>query len=133
MSESPSLSENITPSNQEVEKDVKEERKIDVKKLVSVVPPPTSLFSRQTSSVKEKRLRLKYDSSVKEGEAKVSSALARELGIKEYIEITVAGKKRFKLKTIVVDGLDTNYVNVNPDQMKRLGIANNSICTIRSI
>ncbi len=137
MFEPPSLDENTTSSSKEIgediEKDVKEDTKIDIKKLVSIVPPPSTLFSRQKSGAREKRLRLKYDSSVREGEAKVSSVLAREIGIKEYIEITVAGRKKFKLKTVIVNGLDANYVNVNPDQMKHLGISDNSICTIRSV
>lgn len=137
MSESSGLSGGKTTSSQEVGKEeeieLEEGAKVDIKKLVSIVPPPSSLFSRQRSGIREKRLRLKYDPNVREGEIKISSVLAREMGVKEYIEITVAGRKRFRLKAIIVDELDANYVSVNPDQMKHLGISDNSICTIRPI
>uniref|UniRef100_A0A7J3JNG7 Uncharacterized protein n=1 Tax=Ignisphaera aggregans TaxID=334771 RepID=A0A7J3JNG7_9CREN len=137
MSGSSKFGENTMSSEQgveekeEIKKGEEGETKIDVKKLVSIIPPPATLFSKQKSGVREKRLRLKYDSSVKEGEAKVSSMLAREMGIKDYIEVTVAGRKRIRLKVVIVDELDANYVNVNPDQMKHLGVSDNSICTIR--
>jgi len=115
-----------------VEEDIKEE-KIDVKKLVSIVPPPSSLFSKQRQGVKEKRLRLKYDSNAKEGEARISIVLAKELGVKDYVEVTVAGKKRFRLKAIIVEDLDAYHIGVNHDQMRQLGISDNSICTIRPV
>lgn len=134
MSESPSLDVDEVDRNREMdreEKEVEEGIRTDIRKLISVIPPPSLLFSRQRSTVKEKRLRLRYDPSVGEGEIKVSSALAREIGIKDYVEVTVAGKKRFRLKAIVADELDASYVNVNPDQMRHLGISDNSICTVR--
>ena len=107
------------------------EEKVDIKKLVSIVPPPSSLFSKQRSGVKERRLRLRYDLDAKEGEARISQILARELGIKDYIEVTIAGKKRFKLKAVIIDSIDASYIGVNPEQMKHLGVSDNSICTIR--
>ncbi len=113
---------------------VKEEKKIDVKKLVAVVPPPTMLFAKkQTTQVREKRIRLRYAPDVSPEEAKICSRLAKELGIGEYLEITVAGRKRFRFKAVIDDNVPYDYVYVNPDLMKQNGIADNSICTIRGV
>lgn len=119
----------LTVSGEDKEK----QEKIDIKKLVAVIPPPNVVFSKQKKSVKEKRIRLSYDPSVGKDEAKISTALASELGIKDYLEISVASRKKFKFKAIVIDGLPSNTVYVNPDIMKMHGVADNSICTIRSL
>ncbi|RLG76793.1 MAG: hypothetical protein DRO12_03835 [Thermoprotei archaeon] len=111
----------------------KAQQKVDIKKLVAVVPPPTMLFGGKAKKVREKRIRLRYDNSVKPDEAKISKRLAEELGIKDMLEITVAGKKRFRFKAIIIDSALGDYVFVNPDLMKENGIADNSICTIRSV
>lgn len=111
---------------------VEREEKVDIKKLVAVVPPPTVLFGREKKVLKEKRIRLSYDTSIGKDEAKVSKALAEELNIRNFLEITVAGKKRFKFKAIIVDSLPNDIVYVNPEVMKVHGVADKSICTIRS-
>lgn len=112
--------------------EIEQHEKIDLKKLLAVIPPPSEVLSRKKQGVKEKRLRLLYDNSVNEDEAKISSSLAKELNIKDYVEISVAGKKRFKLKAVINDSASPNFVYVNPELMKKNGIADNSICTIRA-
>lgn len=107
--------------------------KVDVKKLVAVVPPPAILFAKERKGIKEKRVRLLYDSSLNKDEAKISKALAKELNVKEYIEITVAGRKKFRFKAIVVDANEPDVVYVSPETMKAHGIADKSICTIRGV
>jgi anaerobic selenocysteine-containing dehydrogenase len=106
--------------------------KVDIKKLVSIIPPAAELFGKRQKGPKEKRIRLLYDESVSEEEAKISPALAKELGIKDFVEISVAGRKRFRLKVRIDENASPNYVYVNPELMKRNGVANNSICTIRA-
>ncbi len=116
------------------ETEVKEERKIDIKKLVAIIPPPTMLQSMKKSrqvQVKEKRIRLRYSPDVSPEEAKISPQLAKELDISDYLEITVAGRKRFKFKAIIDENTPYDIVFVNPDLMRQNGVADNSICTIR--
>lgn len=116
------------------EEKVHEEKqeKTDIKKLLAVIPPPNTVLSKQKKAVKEKRVRLLYDPSLNRDEAKVSNTLADELGIKDYLEISVAGRKKFKFKAMVVEGLSNDVVYVNPELMKMHGVADKSICTVRS-
>lgn len=109
-----------------------ESGKVDIKKLIAVVPPPSVLFAKQKRVVKEKRIRILYDPSVGEEEAKISKTLAEELGISHFLEVSVTGKKRFKFKAVVVDSIPNDVVLVNPEVMMNNGVANNSICTVRS-
>lgn len=111
---------------------VDQQEKVDIKKLVAVVPPPTTLFAKGKKVQKERRIRLAYDASVGKDEAKISKALADELSIKNYLEITVAGKKRFKFRVVTLDSIPNDVVYVNPEVMKLHGVADKSICTIRS-
>ncbi len=109
----------------------KEQRKLDVKKLVAVIPPPSVLAARKQVQLREKRIRLRYSPDVPPDQAKISSRLAKELGITEYVEMTVAGRKRFKFKAIIDDSVPYDYIYVNPDLMRQYGIADNSMCTVR--
>lgn len=109
-----------------------EENKIDIRKLVAVVPPPSMLLSKHKKVLKEKRVRLVYDPSIEKDEAKVSKVLADELGIKDFIEVSIAGKKRFRFRAVIIENMSNDIVYVNPDVMKIHGVADNSICTIRS-
>jgi len=108
------------------------ERKVDVKKLVAVIPPPSMLFGARGRRQREKRIRLRYAEDVKREEARVPKRLAEELGIRDALEITVAGKKRFRFKAVIDERLGGDYVYVNPELMRENGIADNSICTIRA-
>ncbi len=123
--------ESTTPDT--VIEDVEKQEKVDIKKLLSVVPPPSVLFSKQKQGTREKRIRLRYDQNIGTDEAKISPSLARELGIKEYVEISVTGKKRFRLKAVISDSIPPDSVYINPDPAKRFGISDNSICTIRAV
>ncbi len=106
-----------------------EERRID--KILDFIPSASQL--KETRKVlREKRVRIRYDDDLDEEEARISSRLARELGIKEYLEIVVAGKKRFAFKAIIEDDVEENIVYVNGDLMEEHGIADNSIATVRA-
>jgi len=106
--------------------------KIDVKKLIAVIPPPAMLYSRQRQTqISEKRIRLRYDPDTPADQAKISPRLAKELGIKEYVEVTVAGRKRFRFRAVIDDNVSYDCILVNPDLMRQNGIADNSICTVR--
>ncbi|NPA96858.1 MAG: hypothetical protein GXO32_04595 [Crenarchaeota archaeon] len=120
--------ERATP---EAEGEEREQRKLDVKKLVAVIPPPSALMGRRQGQAREKRIRLRYCPDVSPEQAKISSRLAKELGITEFVEMTVAGRKRFRFKVVIDDTVPYDYIFVNPDLMRQYGIADNSMCTIR--
>ncbi len=106
-----------------------EERRID--KILGFIPSASQL--RETRKVlREKRVRIRYDDDLDEEEARISFRLARELGIKDYLEIVIAGKKRFAFKAIIEDDVEENIVYVNGDLMEEHGIADNSIATVRA-
>lgn len=107
-------------------------RKIDVSKLVSIIPSPSELW-REEKKLTEKRIRVKYEESLPENTAKISSELAKALDISkdDYVEIVVSGKKKFIYKIIIEDGLDPNIVYCNPSELSVKGVADNSIATIR--
>ncbi len=107
-------------------------QKIDIKKLVSIVPPASELRRRQ-KLLREKRIRIKYDESLPEGAAKIPKDLAKMLGINDgdKIEIVVAGKKKFVFTATIIDETGTNYVYVYPAELEEKGVADNSIATLR--
>ncbi|MFQ6124059.1 MAG: hypothetical protein ACE5R6_05560 [Candidatus Heimdallarchaeota archaeon] len=80
--------------------------------------------------MKELRRRIVYDESLRPGDAAVPKKLKEELEIDDMVEIVVAGKKRLTFKAKEVES-DVEQVFVCPDDMKTLGIADNSIATIR--
>jgi hypothetical protein len=120
-------------AEEEVHEEEKPQEKMDLKRLLAVIPPPSEVLSRKRQGIKEKRIRLLYDSNISEEEARISPFLARELGAKEYVEVSVAGKKRFRLKVNIDENISPDYVYVNSELMKKNGVANNSICTIRAV
>jgi hypothetical protein len=105
--------------------------KADIKAALSLIPPASALKSRERRLL-EKRIRLKYDPSLEREEAKVSPQLARELDIKDKLEIVVAGRHRFVFRAIIDDEVEYNRVHVNPELMEENGVADNSIATVRS-
>lgn len=110
----------------------KPQQKIDIKKLVSIVPPASELRRRQ-KLLREKRIRIKYDDNLPEGVAKVPKELAKMLGINDgdKIEIVVAGKKKFVFTATIIDEPGTNNVYVYPAELEEKGVADNSIATLR--
>ncbi len=102
-----------------------------IAKLLEAIPPASQLKARQRT-LREKRIRLRYDPSLRPEQAKVKASLARELGIEDMLEIVVAGRHRFVFHAIIEDDLEDNRVYVNPDLMEEHGIADNSIATVRA-
>lgn len=119
------MSEERTPEKEEVKLE-----KPDVAKLLSIIPPASALRQKQRK-MREKRVRLKYDDTLEREQAKINPRLAKELGITDLLEITVAGRHRFALRAIIDESVDENRVHVNPDLMEENGIADNSIATVR--
>jgi len=114
---------------QSKEEEVYPQRKMDVKALAAVVPPATSLFSRQ-KVLQEKRIRVRYG-EVEENQIKINPQLASQLGITDTAVLVVAGKKRFTMNVIIDESVPMDIVIANPQLMKDNGVADNSIATIR--
>jgi len=124
-----------TPEKENEQKPVAQEgeaKKIDIKKLVSIVPPASELRKRE-KILREKRIRIRFDESLPEGAAKVPKDLARMLGIKEgdKIEIVVAGRKKFVFTATLIDEEGANLVYVYPEDLREKGVSDNSIATLR--
>ena len=120
------MSEERAPEKEEIKLE-----KPDVAKILQTIPPASALRQRQRK-VREKRIRLKYDDTLDREQAKINPRLAKELGITDLLEITVAGRHRFALRAIIDETVEENRVHVNPDLMEENGIADNSIATVRA-
>jgi hypothetical protein len=78
----------------------------------------------------ELRRRIIYDESLQPGVAAVPKVLKEELEIEDSVEIVVSGKRRLTFKAKEIES-EEERVHVCPDDVKGLGISNNSIATIR--
>ena len=110
----------------------KKKAKIDVTKLVSIIPPASEL-RRKEERIKEKRIRVRWDESLPQGIARISKELANMLGIKDgdTIEIVVAGRHKFLFKATIVEEGSINEVYCNPEELREKGVADKSIATVR--
>lgn len=107
-------------------------KKTDVSKLASIIPPASELFKKE-KILSEKRIRVKYDTSLSEDRIKIHKDLASMLGLKQddNVELVIAGKKRFVYKAMLVDNIDQEVVFCNPNILVKNGVADNSIATVR--
>lgn len=80
----------------------------------------------------ERRMRVKKNESVKEGEAKINPQTAANLKISSTLEVVVSGKRKMVLSAIPSQEVPSAEIWANPDDMIRSGVADNSIATIRS-
>lgn len=112
-------------------KEEKEEKKVDIKSLVSIIPPASSL-KKSKSPPKEKRVKMKKRPDVDQGVLLISSKLAEELGIKDEAEVSVKGR-RSKFKVIIQDGLSDLEIWANDADMMKLGLEDNSTVVIRAV
>ncbi|RLE94556.1 MAG: hypothetical protein DRN04_03195 [Thermoprotei archaeon] len=84
------------------------------------------------SERREKRLRLRRKDNVSRGLAKMNSKAAEFLGIKDSLEVVIAGKKRLYFRVLVSEDVPENEVWCNEDELREYGIADNSIATCRA-
>lgn len=81
----------------------------------------------------EKRLRLRRKDDTDKGIGKLSPATLKYLQIGDRFEVVVAGKKKMELKAIPLPDIPENEVWINTEEMRFLGLADNSIATIRRV
>ena len=108
-----------------------EEKKVDVKSLVNIIPPASAL-KKTKQQVKEKRVKMKKRSDIDQGVILMSSKLASELNIKDEAEVSVKGRRN-KFKVIIQDGLPDNEVWGNDADMLKLGLEDNSTVSVRAV
>jgi len=108
-----------------------EEKKVDVKSLVSIIPPASAL-KKNTKQIKEKRVKMKKRADIDQGLILMSAKLAKELNIKDEAEVSVKGR-RSKFKVIIQDGLPDNEIWGNAEDMLKLGLEDNSTVSVRAV
>ncbi|BDC19170.1 hypothetical protein [Acidianus sp. HS-5] len=108
------------------------EKKVDIKSLVNIIPPASALKNREKEPPKEKRVKAKKKPEVDEGTIIISNKLVSQMKIKNEVEISVKGK-RLRLKVISQDGLQDIEVWLNPSDTLKLGLEDNSTVTLRVV
>ena len=116
---------------EEVEEAQPERPRGSIRDILAVIPPATSLKARE-KKVREKRVRLRYDDSLPPEKAKMNPSLAKELGVTEKIEVSVARRHRFVFHVILDESIEEGFIHVNPELMEEHGVADGSIATVRS-
>ncbi len=106
-------------------------RKIDIRAALSMIPPATQYFARERR-VRERRIRLRFHNELKEGIAKINPSLARELGIRDQVEVVVAHRRRFRYKVELDEQVPANEIWVNGERLPEYGVADNTIVTVRA-
>ena len=107
------------------------EKKFDIKMLTAIIPPAREL-KPEIKKVTERRIRVRRRDEVKREYAYVNPKLAKELGVEEYVEVVVAGRKKFRLKAILKDEVPEREVWCNSELLRENGVADNSIATVRA-
>ncbi|ARM75781.1 hypothetical protein [Acidianus manzaensis] len=117
--------------NREKEEGEKE-HKVDIKNLVSVIPPASALKNKEKAPPKEKRVKIKKKADIDEGTIIISNKLKNSMKIGNEVEISVKGKK-LRLKVISQDGIGEIETWANPADMLKLGLEDNSTVTLRAL
>jgi len=113
------------------------ETKIDVSKLVAIIPPASEIIGKKKESgISEKRIRIRFDKNLNKPIARVPSTIAQLIGIKsgDIVEVVVAGRKKAEFTAEVFEAKPgEEVVYVYPADLERQGVADNSIATIRKV
>ncbi len=117
----------------------KESTEEGVEKPKLIIPPflvPSTFKKEEKKARLERRLRIRRKREVDEGKAMINPELAKELEIKDKVEIVVVGggsrERKYIMLTVLNDKVPKSEVWCNEEEMRRLGIADNTIATIRS-
>jgi hypothetical protein len=80
----------------------------------------------------ERRMKVRKKVDVAPDTARINTNTAKELQIKDKLEIVIAGKKKLELTVLPLDDIPPNEVHCNDATLTKAGIADNSIATIRA-
>lgn len=81
---------------------------------------------------RERRLRLRWNERVPEGQAWMNEETMKELDITGEIEVVIAGKKRYRFTAMPREGVPRNEVWCNEEELREHGIADRTIATVRA-
>ncbi|EZQ03137.1 MULTISPECIES: hypothetical protein [Acidianus] len=112
--------------------DEDKEKKIDIKSLVNIIPPASSLKNKGKNPPKEKRVKMRERNDIDEGIVIISNKLLSQLQIFNEAEISVKGKK-IKVKVISQETVPEIEVWANKSDLLKLGITDNSTVTLRAL
>jgi hypothetical protein len=119
------------------EEGVAKESKVDISKLVAVIPPASEVLGKKKEAVlPEKRVRIRFERGLDKPIARIPSSIAQLLGVKsgDLVEVVVAGKKKAVFTAEVVESKPgEEVIYVYPAELEKQGVADNSIATIRKI
>ena len=107
-----------------------EEKKENIKNVLSLIPPASALKGEK-KELKEKRVKLRKKPEVDKGVIIVPEKTAKELGIKDEVEVSVKGR-RHVFKAITLDKIPEYEVWGNPEDLAVMGLEDNSTVTIRA-
>jgi len=82
--------------------------------------------------VRERRLRVRRRDEVPRGQARMNHKAMEYLGIKDKVEIVIGGKKRYVFRALALDSVPENEIWCNADELKELGVADNTIAAARA-
>jgi hypothetical protein len=97
---------------------------------------PDTYIKEERKEVRERRLRVRRRDDVEEGKAMLNPQIASELGIAGKVELVLVGggsrERRYVMDAILNDKVPRGEVWCNANELRRLGIADNSIATVRA-
>ena len=80
----------------------------------------------------ERRLRIRRESNVHEGYAKMNPKAMKYLKIDNKVEVVIGGSKRITFKVLSSEDVPENEVWCNEDELRTLGISDKTIATCRA-
>lgn len=105
------------------------------KLLIPSFLTPSGIKGEERKERRERRLRIRRRNDVDEGKAKMNPEVMKELDIADTVEVVLVGggsrERRYVFTVIPSEDVPKNEVWCNEEEMRRLGVADNSIATIR--
>ncbi|MFB6471120.1 MAG: hypothetical protein TU36_007830 [Vulcanisaeta sp. AZ3] len=105
------------------------------KLLIPSFLTPSGIKGEEKRERHERRLRIKRRSDVDEGKVKINPEIMKELDIGDSVEVVLVGggsrERKYVFTAVPSEDVPRNEVWCNEEEMRRLGIADNSIATIR--
>ncbi|MFP3302472.1 MAG: hypothetical protein RXO25_01395 [Caldivirga sp.] len=97
---------------------------------------PDTYIKEERKEVRERRLRVRRRDDVEEGKAMLNPQIASELGIAGKVELVLVGggsrERRYVMDVVLNDKVPRGEVWCNANELRRLGVADNSIATVRA-
>ncbi len=77
-------------------------------------------------------MRIRRKDTVPRQQARLNPKAMEYLGIKDKVEIVIGGKKRLIFSALALDSVPESEVWCNSDELKELGVADNTIAAVRA-